>query len=115
MPALNFKSVVLVALVTACASFGTGCYADAQVQAEPVAVEGYRPQYYDGYVVYYDEGGRPFYYNGGAQYYVPNSSPYYGGYVNHWRTYGVGYRNWYGRYGGRYRGYHGPSRYYRRY
>jgi hypothetical protein len=112
MPALNFKSVVLVALVTACASFGTGCYAD--VQAEPVAVEGYTPQYYDGYVVYYDEGGRPFYYNGGSVYYVPAASPYYGGYVNHWRTYGVGYRNWYGRYGARYRGYRGRG-YYRRY
>jgi hypothetical protein len=112
MPALNFKSVVLVALVTACASFGTGCYADGQVQAVD-GYNGYQPQIHDGYVVYYDEGGRPFYYNGGSVYYVPASSPYYGGYVNHWRTYGAGYRNWYGRYGTRYRGYRGRGYYHR--
>jgi len=106
----SFRSAVLVALMSACASLGTGCYAEVQ---EPVAVEGYQPQYYDGYVVYYDGGGRPYYYNNGAVYWVPASSPYYGVYVNHWRTYGHAYGAWYGRSGYRYRGWRGAPRRYR--
>jgi hypothetical protein len=93
--------------MSACATLGTGCYVDAQT--EPVAVEGYQPQYYDGYVVYYDGGGRPYYYNNGAVYWVPATSPYYGGYVNHWRAYGPAYGRWYGSYGYRYRGYRGGA------
>jgi hypothetical protein len=101
MKAFNVKNIVLVALVAACASFGTGCYAEVQ---EPVAAYGYQPQYYDGYVVYYDNGGRPYYYNGGSVYWVPAESPYYAGYVNHWRTYGPAYARWHATYGVRYRG-----------
>jgi hypothetical protein len=99
--------------MSACATFGVGCYADAE---PPVYASGgvqYQPQYYDGYVVYYNEGGQPYYYNGGSVYWVPSSSPYYNVYVNHWRTYGVGYRGWYGRYGARYRGWRAPARRYR--
>jgi hypothetical protein len=109
----SFRSAVLVALMSACASLGTGCY--AEVQAEPEVVEGYQPQYYDGYVVYYDGGGRPYYYNNGAVYWVPASSPYYGTYVNHWRSYGPAYGRWYSRSGYRYRSYRSaPGRYYHR-
>ena len=104
----SLKNVALVALVAACASFGTGCYVDAQ--AEPVAAYGYQPQYYNGSVVYYDNGGRPLYYNGGAASYVLVESPYYAGYVNHWRTYRSAYGRWYSGYGHRYHGYRGGWR-----
>ena len=107
----SFRSGVLLALMSACALFGSGCY--VETQAEPVAVDGYQPQYYDGYVVYYDGGGRPYYYNNGAVYWVPASSPYYGTYVNHWRSYGPAYGRWYSNAGYRYRGWRGAPRRYR--
>jgi hypothetical protein len=111
MLSFNLKNVALVALFAACASFGTGCYADAQaepVAAEPVAAYGYQPQYYNGAVVYYDNGGRPYYNNGGGGLtWVPTESPYYAGYVHHYRTYGRAYGRWYAGYGRRYHGYHG--------
>ena len=94
---------VLIAAVAACAPLASGCYAD--VEAEPAMVDGYRPLYYDGYVVYYDDYGRPYYYNNGAVYWIPANHPMYGMYYNHWNTYRVGYRGWYGRYGTTYRGY----------
>ena len=103
MESLKLKNVLFVAVIGACAAFGTGCY--AEVQAEPVAAYGYQPQYYEGYVVYYDEGGRPYYYNGGNTVWVAPNSPYYAGYVNHWRTYGPAYARWHASYGARYRTY----------
>jgi hypothetical protein len=110
MKPINLHRVALAAVIAACAAFGTGCYDDAQVQVgEPVAAYGYQPQYYNSAVVYYDEGGRPFYHDAsGAVAWVPQESPYYGGYVNHWRSYGGAYRRWYSGYGYRY------HRYYRR-
>jgi hypothetical protein len=97
------KNVALVALVAACASLGTGCYVDAQV--EPVAAYGYQPQYYNGYVVYYDNDGRPFHYNNGAVSWVPSHSPYYHGYVSHYRTNGAAYGRWNAGAGSRYHAY----------
>ena len=85
------------------APLSSACYAEA-VPA-PAYADGYEPQYYDGYVVYYDGYGRPFYHVNGAVYWVPPSSPFYGGYVNHWHSYGPAYGRWYGHYGVRYRGY----------
>jgi hypothetical protein len=106
----SFRPAIVAALMTACATLGTGCYVDAQV-AEPEVVEGYQPQYYDGYVVYYDTVGRPYYYVNGGVYWVPPTSPYYGVYVNHWRTYGPSYGRWYARSGYRYRTWRGaPGR-----
>jgi hypothetical protein len=96
---------LLLSAVVGASVLGAGCYAD--VQAEPVAAYGYSPQYYDGYVVYYDGYGRPFYYNGGAAVYV---SPGYAGYgvlVNHYRTYGPAYAQWHASYGYRYRTWRG--------
>jgi hypothetical protein len=107
MRSFNVKNIVLIALCAACASFGTGCYADAEAEpmAEPVAAYGYEPQYYNGYIVYHDDWGRPYTNEGGVVSWVPVDSPYYAGYVNHWRTYGHAYRRWYYGYGRRYRHY----------
>jgi hypothetical protein len=102
------KNVTLIALVTASASLGTGCYADAQL--EPTSAYGYEPQYYDGYVVYYDGGGRPYYHNGGAISWVPADSPAYGGYVAHYRTNGAAYGRWNAGTGARFHGYRAGAR-----
>jgi hypothetical protein len=96
-----------------------GCYADAE--AEPVAgppvvatdveeYQGYRPMYYNGYVVYYDNYARPYYYYGGRVMYVPRGYVGYGALVGHYYAYRPYYAGWYGRYGVRYRtwrGYYG--------
>jgi hypothetical protein len=99
--------------MSACALFGTGCYVETQAGPEMAPDPEYQVQYHDGYVVYYDAGGRPYYNVNGAVYWVPASSPYYGGYVNHWRTYGPAYNRWYSRSGYRYRTYRGAPRRYR--
>jgi hypothetical protein len=111
MKTSTIRSAVLVALMAAFATVGAGCYAEAEVPAYSEGGVTYQPQYYDGYVVYYDDGGRPYYYNNGAVYWVPQSSPYYGYYVNHYRYYGPAYRGWYGRYGTSYRGWRGAPAY----
>jgi hypothetical protein len=100
---------LLVSTVLASAS---GCYvsdAPPPPPATAVVADGYEPQYYDGYVVYYDDGGRPFYYSDGAVVWVPVTSPYYGGYVNHWHAYGPAYRSWYANHGATYRAYRQPE------
>jgi hypothetical protein len=93
----------LVALVAA-----PGCYVEEG--PPPAMAYGYAPQYYDGYVVYFDGAGRPFYHVGGAVVWVPATSPYYAGLVGHWRAYGPAYGRWFGHYGYRYRSYRGGSR-----
>ena len=102
MIASEIRWFALSALLGVSALVTTGCYADIE---EPVAVEGYAPQYYDGYVVYYDGYGRPFDYNRGGVYYVPNTYVGYNGLVAHYRAYGVGYARWHASYGARYRSY----------
>jgi hypothetical protein len=89
------------------------CYAET-VGPDGVAVGnyGYEPQYFNGYMVYYDGAGRPFYYMGGAQVWIPPTSPYYAGYVGHYRAYGPAYARWYAGAGYRYQGYRGPGAYY---
>lgn len=99
---MNVRGFLLAATLAAVAAPASGCI----VAAEPPAYAyEYQPQYYDGYVVYYDDYGRPYYYVNGAAYWVPPASPYYGVYVRHWRTYGPAYHRWYVHYGYRYRGY----------
>jgi hypothetical protein len=107
MGMFNIRSLALVTLILGSLA-ATGCYVEP-VGPEPVVAEGYTPQYYDGYVVYYDGVGRPFYYVNGVQVWVPPSSPYYVGYVNYWHAYGPAYNRWYSTYGYRYRGWRGRS------
>jgi hypothetical protein len=82
-------------------SLASGCYVEPL--PPPVYVDG--PQYYDGYVVYYDSVGRPYYYANGGVVWVSPASPFYFGYVNHWRVHGGAYYHWNANYGYRYRGY----------
>jgi len=93
---------VMVAIALASTPLLAGCYADA---AYPVEAEGWTPQYYDGYMVYYDGGGRPFYYLNGAAVWIPESSPYYARYYSYWRANPYAYSRWYGHYGYGYRTY----------
>jgi hypothetical protein len=102
----NLRGLALVALMAGFVPLGSACYAEEDVPP-PAYAEGYQPQFYDGYVVYYDDVGRPYYYNNGAVFWVPGTSPYYVGLVNHWHMYGPAYHRWYGHYGYRYRGYRG--------
>lgn len=105
MSASRFQPLFLFAMVAACASFATGCYAEYDGAAGPVVVEGYQAQYYDGYVVYYDGYGRPYYYNNGGSYYVPRGYAHYDGLVRHYQTYRDPYARWNTRAGYRYRSY----------
>jgi hypothetical protein len=93
---------VMFALALATTPAIAGCYGDA---AYPVEAEGWTPQYYDGYMVYYDAGGRPFYYLNGASVWIPESSPYYARYNGYWRANSYAYSRWYGHYGAGYRTY----------
>ncbi len=102
MPSL--RTLILPLLIVGFAPAGSGCYAE-EVPPPEYADSGYQPQYYDGYVVYYDEVGHPYYYQNGAVYWVPVTSPFYVGFVNHWHRYGPAYRHWYGHYGYRYHAY----------
>ena len=95
-------------LVFAAAIAGLGATSAGCIVAEtppPAYAYDYQPQYYDGYVVYYDDYGRPYYYAGGAAYWIPPASPYYRVYVAHWHRYGPAYHRWYVHDGYRYRGY----------
>jgi hypothetical protein len=98
------KALVVPVLLAAGALALPGCYVRAAV-VEPVAVDGYTPEYYEGYVVYYDDGGRPFYYVNGNVVWVPSHSPYYVRLTNHWRVNGSAYRRWHVNHGTRYRTY----------
>lgn len=93
---------VLVAIALATTPCLAGCYADA---AYPVEAEGWQPQYYDGYMVYYDQGGQPFYYVNGAAVWIPQSSPYYAQFNGYWRANPYAYSRWHARYGASYHSY----------
>jgi hypothetical protein len=114
MIASSIRWVILSATIGACAVFGTGCAAevyDEGPESPGVVTEGYRPAYYDGYVVYYDGYGRPFYHgSGGGVYYVPATYVGYNGLVSHYHTYREPYHRWYGSRGYRYRTYRTPAR-----
>jgi hypothetical protein len=104
----SVRGVALAALLAALIPSASGCY--AEVDEPPVYAEGYQPQFYDGYVVYYDDIGRPYYYVNGAVVWVPPTAPVYVGLVNHWRVYGRAYHSWYATHGYRYRTYRGYRR-----
>jgi hypothetical protein len=104
MVTAKLYSVLLSGLVAVSASTATGCYVEEGPPPAYVSA-GYEPQYYDGYVVYYDDVGRPYYYSDGAIYWVPRTSPVYFRLVNHWRVYRPAYHRWYAGHGYRYRGY----------
>lgn len=70
-------------------------------QPAPVVTTAYAPQYYNGYVVYFDTSGYPFYYLNGAPTYVPRSCACYEGLVSYYRTYSAGYAQWYATEGAR--------------
>jgi hypothetical protein len=108
MKTVRHSIPVLLAAIIVGAS-ASACYVEEDMPP-PAYVEGYAPQLYDGYVVYFDGVGRPFYYVGGAPVWVPVTSPFYAGLVGHWHTYGFAYNRWYGRYGQRYRGYRAGGR-----
>ena len=80
-------------------------------QDQPVVAEdeGYTPQYYEGYVVFYDDQARPCYYADDVLYYVPTDYAYYASLVSWYRTYRPYYLSWYRSYGHRYRGYRQPG------
>jgi hypothetical protein len=101
---IKFRTLAFATILATSSVFGTGCVAEVE---PPAYAEGWQPQYYNGYVVYYDDVGRPFYYVNGGAVWIPRESPFYVGYVNHWRVYGPHYRAWYSHYGYRYRGYRG--------
>jgi len=92
-----------IVLLVAATGPSSGCYVEEG--PPPVVAYGYQPQYYDGYVVYYDSLGHPFYHVGGSVAWVPPTAPLYGSLVAHWRANGPGYGRWFGHYGYRYRGY----------
>lgn len=108
MRTVKIRGYALAALVAVLAPFAAGCYVE---EAPPPAyAEGYEPEYYDGYVVYYDDIGRPYYYVNGAVVWIAPTSPYYARYAAHWRTYGPRYGAWYRSHGYRYHGYRHPYR-----
>ncbi len=93
---------VLVVIALASTPAIAGCYVEPEY---PVEAEGWQPQYYDGYMVYYDGGGRPFYYLNGAAVWIPESSPYYARYYGYYHANPYAYNRWHARYGATYRSY----------
>lgn len=94
-----------------------GCYAESYgggvgVSASIAGDYGWEPQYYDGYVVYYDDVGRPYYYSRGARIFISTGSPYYPRYVRYYRTHRPAYLRWYARHGHQYRGHRLQGGYY---
>ena len=105
----NLRKMVFAALVAVAAPLCAGCYVEPA--GGVVAYGGYEPQYYDGYVVYYDGVGRPYYYYGNSAVYIDAGHPMYGRYVDHYRAYGPQYNRWYGSHGYRYRTYRASPSY----
>jgi hypothetical protein len=105
------KLGAILAALSAAAVLG-GCFPPPGVTVRasaPAVAYGYTPQYYDGYVVYYDNYGQPFYYMNGAPVYIPSSHPQYGVYVSHYHSYGPAYNQWYASHGAHYRAYRQPG------
>jgi len=69
---------------------------------EPISIEdeyaGWSPEYYDGYLVYFDENGTPYYYLNGQLVYVPRAWDGYSRVVTRYKSHGTHYRNWHKRY-----------------
>jgi hypothetical protein len=58
---------------TLAASLLGGCLVAAVPDPPPGVVVADAPDYYDGYIVYYDNWGYPIYYSGGVVHYVPRT------------------------------------------
>jgi hypothetical protein len=106
------KAGVLITIASGILVGGTGCVI-AQIPPEcisspKVGSAYYCPQYYDRYLVYYDDDGDPFYYESGSISYVPRSSRNYGSLRRHYHTHTSDYRRWYEERGEQYR--HRPPR-----
>ena len=105
MLAPTIRNFILMMLIGGSGGVASACYVEPL--PPPAYADGYQPQFYDGYVVYYDDVGRPFYHVDGVAVWVPATSPLYIGLVNHWRAYRPAYGRWYANHGYRYRDYHG--------
>ena len=102
-----FQGALLFGIITALAgcfpppSYTTPVQQPVQqvhyTQPAPVVhtTTAYTPQYYNGYVVYFDARGYPFYYLNGSIHYVPRSYSGYSVLINHYRVNRVAYRSWY--------------------
>lgn len=99
------RALLVAMMAIGVAAGGAGASACYVEEGPPPVYGGYDPQYYDGYVVYYDAVGRPYYYVNGAVFWVPPGSPFYVGLVDHWRFHRAEYYRWYGAHGYRYRAY----------
>lgn len=71
------------------------------------ATSDYTPQYYMGYLVFFEADGTPFYFANGVRYYVPGCLADHALLVRHYRLHARGYRRWLG-IGWRYRLYRRP-------
>jgi hypothetical protein len=108
MNTLRFGICALALALPACGALPT-YYEDSPAPPPPERVEGYDPQLYDGYVVYYDDVGRPYHYYGGNVVWIQPEWPGYWGYVHHYRAYGPAYHRWYQSRGPQYRSYRAGS------
>jgi len=97
--------LVRSALIIGIVVFAAGCYIPAPmpttttVQPAPVQTvvtnTNYTPQYYNGYVVYFDTSGLPYYYLNGIVTYVPRTYYNYNYLVTSYRSCVVCYQRWY--------------------
>ena len=110
MSTFSIPGLALCAVLASTVALATGCIAEEA--PPPVFTNGaeiYVPQYYEGYVVYYDDIGRPYYYMDGMSVWVPVTSPYYVVLTDHWRIHERAYRYWYVEHGYRYHDYRDPQ------
>lgn len=108
----SIANAVLAAIVAVGVLLSTsGCVYVARPGAALAgpAASYYSPQYYDGYVVYYDRAGLPYYYSGGRTNYVPRKYRGYGSLVDHHRVHRPHYDRWHRTRGAKFRSYRHPG------
>lgn len=92
---MSVKTLGMIAVVAVTMS---GCYVRgrATVRAPAVVVteDDYEPEYYDDYIVYYNDRGDPYYYADGRVVYIASTHPRYRVYVNHYRSHRAVYSRW---------------------
>jgi hypothetical protein len=74
----------------------------------------YAPQYYEGYLVFYDASGIPYYYRNGRVVHIPRTYRRYNAYISHYRNHRNDYDRWYKKKGHRRHGYRRPRAYLKR-
>ncbi len=79
-----------------------------------VGTDYYRPQYYEGYLVFYDASGMPYYYQSGRVVHIPRTYRGYQAYVSHYRNHRNDYGRWYKSKGQRRHEYRRPKAYLKR-